>query len=433
MLTLPPLPDGNAGPLLVAYSGGLDSSVLLHTLAHDSAWRARGVRAVHVHHGLQAAADDWTAHCRRCCQDWNVPLTVVQVQVPRAAGLGLEAAARQARYDALAAQLRVGEVLVTAHHQDDQAETFLLRALRASGSEGLAAMSPWRGFRHGWHWRPLLVIARQQLLGYAQAHGLTWIEDASNANTDLDRNFLRHQILPLLQQRWPQASAAFARSAALSSESARLLAEEDSHALALAGTEDPQALSVPALLMLPRERRARVLRAWLSSLALPALPAAGVQKIESDLLAAAADSEAEFRWHGAMLRRWRDRLHAEPEQAPLPAQWQQAWDTLAPVTLPSGDALSWVCAQPWPRPLRLTARSGGERLRLPGRSHHHVLKKLLQEAGIPPWQRTRLPLVWDSDGELLAAGDRLLSARLDNWLREHAGELRWQRAPADTV
>lgn len=433
MLTLPPLPDASAGPLLVAYSGGLDSSVLLHALAHDPAWRARGVRAMHVHHGLQAAADDWTAHCQRCCQDWNVPLTVVPVQVPRDAGLGLEAAARQARYDALATQLRAGEVLVTAHHQDDQAETFLLRALRASGSEGLAAMSPWRGFHAGWHWRPLLAIARQQLLGYAQAHALDWIEDASNANTDLDRNFLRHQIMPLLRQRWPQADAAFARSAALSSESAQLLAQEDAVALALTVTPDPQALSVPTLLTLPRARRARVLRAWLSSLALPALPASGVQQVESDLLTAAADSEAEFRWQGAMLRRWRDHLHAEREQAPLPDQWQQTWDTLAPMTLPAGDTLSWACAHPWPRPLRLTARSGGERLRLPGRSHTHALKKLLQEAGIPPWQRTRLPLLWDSDGELLAAGDRLLSARLDNWLREHAGELHWQRAQADSV
>lgn len=433
MPTLPPLPDASAGPLLVAYSGGLDSSVLLHALASEPAWRARGLSAVHVHHGLQADADGWITHCAQQCRQWDIPLQVVQVQVARDSGLGQEAAARHARYDAFASHLPPGGVLITAHHQDDQAETFLLRALRASGSDGLAAMSAWRRFRHGWHWRPLLATPRQDLLAYAQAHGLQWIEDASNASTDLDRNFLRHRILPLLRERWPQADAAFARSAALCAESTQLLAQEDALALALAGTLDPQALSVPALLDLPRARRARVLRRWLADLSLPPLPAAGVAQVEADLLTAAADHEATFRWQGAVLRRWRDVLHAEHETAALAGDWQHDWDSAAAITLPTGDELALVSPLPWPRVIRLGARQGGERMRLPGRAHTHALKKLLQDAGVPPWERRRLPLLWDADGELLAAGDLLLSARLDNWLREHAGELRWRRPRQDSV
>lgn len=433
MLTLPPLPDASTSPLLVAYSGGLDSSVLLHALAADPGWRAQGLSAVHVHHGLQAAADEWTRHCEQQCLQWDIPLQVVRVQVAHDSGLGREAAARQARYDALAAQLPPDGVLVTAHHQDDQAETFLLRALRASGSEGLAAMAPWRRFHQGWHWRPLLATSRGALFAYARAHGMRWIEDASNADTDLDRNFLRHRVLPLLRERWPHADAAFARSAALSAESAQLLAQEDAQALASSATSDPQALSVPALLQLPRERRARVLRRWLSSLGLPALPAAGVRHVENDLLNAADDGEAEFHWSGAMLRRWRDILHAERETVGLASDWQLIWDSAQAITLPTGDTLALACAHAWPRSIRITARQGGERLRLPGRAHTHELKKLLQQARIPPWERRRLPLLWDSDGELLAAGNRLLSARLDNWLREHAGELHWHRPRPDSV
>lgn len=427
MFALPTLPDSSTGSLLIAFSGGLDSTVLLHRLAQDSATRTRGLRALHVHHGLHADADAWAAHCQRVCDQWQVPLTIARVQVDRQSGLGLEAAARSLRYAALAQHLDDNGVLVTAHHRDDQAETFLLRALRASGTDGLAAMALWRRFHSGWHWRPLLDTAREALLTYAREHGLSWIEDSSNTDTDLDRNFLRHRVLPLLRQRWPQADAAFARSAALAADSTRLLAEEDARALAMARTLDPQALSVPALLALPRERRARVLRRWLEQLGMPPLPGEGVQRIEHDLLPAQDDAQAQFHWQGAVLRRWRDLLHVETQAPALPDDWQAQWDTAQALQLPGGDPLWLASPQPWPTPIRLSARLGGERMRLPGRSHSHALKKLLQASGIPPWERRRLPLLWDADGELLAAGDLLLSARMDHWLRARGAALYWRR------
>ncbi|KAB8172125.1 tRNA lysidine(34) synthetase TilS, partial [Lysobacter maris] len=175
-------PDApSPAPLLVAYSGGLDSTVLLHLLASEPRRRSDGLRAIHVHHGLHPDADDWARHCRRFCDALAIPLTVVRVEVARDAGLGLEAAARHARHAAFEAALGTDEVLVTGHHRDDQAETFLLRALRASGTDGLAAMRAWRRCGRGWLWRPLLETPRAALLEHAGTHALRWIEDPSNA------------------------------------------------------------------------------------------------------------------------------------------------------------------------------------------------------------------------------------------------------------
>src|SRR5690606_8071854 len=160
--------------------GGLDSVVLLHLLRSRPDVRAAGLRAIHVRHGLQAAAGDWAAHCRALCEALEVPLQVVEVDVERDSGAGLEAAARAARRRAFAAALGDDEILALAHHRDDQAETFLLRALRASGPDGLAAMRPWQRFGAGWLWRPLLDAPRADLLAHAQLHGLRWVEDPSN-------------------------------------------------------------------------------------------------------------------------------------------------------------------------------------------------------------------------------------------------------------
>ena len=181
---LSPLPAEHLDArMLVAFSGGLDSTALLHLLAKDTASRRNGLRALHVHHGLHPQADEWVAHCRRFCDALGIPLHVVRVEVARDGGQGPEAAARQARYAAILAALQPGEVLVTAHHRDDQAETFLLRALRASGPDGLAAMREWQAFAQGWHWRPLLRTPRSELLAHAKAHGLDWIEERFGATS----------------------------------------------------------------------------------------------------------------------------------------------------------------------------------------------------------------------------------------------------------
>lgn len=447
-IALAPLPPAHAAaPMCVALSGGLDSSVLLAMAASSAALRGNGLRALHVHHGLHHDADAWSGHCQRACDALGVPLQVLRVAV-EADGEGPEAAARRARHAAFAAALRDGEVLALAHHRDDQAETFLLRALRASGVDGLAAMRPWRPLGAGWLWRPLLDLPRHQLLAYATAHGLSWIEDPANVDTRLDRNFLRHEVLPMLRRRWPQADAAFSRSAALAAEAAALLDDGDAAALAGARLEASRSLSIPVLRTLPAARRTRVLRRWVADCGLPPLPARGVARIEADLLREDdGDGIAEFRWGDAAVRRWRGALHALRVRPPLPGDYRVPWDGSAPLRLPTGDVLALVaregniataapgepdavpCARDARPPWTIHARAGGERLVLPGRAHSHALKHVLQDLAVPPWDRARMPLLSAADGRLLAAGDRVQSAAFDAWLRRGGLCLRLQSPP----
>ena len=422
-----PLIDFDALPanarVLAGYSGGLDSTVLLHLLAGQLP-RGR-LRALHVHHGLHPDADAWARHCEEACARLDVACEVVRVDVARDAGEGLEAAARHARHAAFADALHDGEVLALAHHRDDQAETFLLRALRASGTDGLASMRPWRPYANGFLWRPLLAQPRAALRAWAQAQALRWIDDASNADTDLDRNFLRHRVLPVLRERWPHADAMFARCAALAAGAADLLHDDDAEALASVGTQDPATLSVPMLQALPAPRRARVLRHWIARLGLPPLPAQGIARIEGDLLPAGQDADAAFAWAGASIRRWRELLHAATDAPPLPSGWSADWRGEAPLALPDGASLALIGAPGFEQSLRARARRGGERIALPGRAHSHALKHVLQDVGIPPWLRERLPLLTDGEGEVLAAGDLVHSAGFARWLQAHGARLSW--------
>jgi len=424
------LSSNDVSRLVVACSGGLDSVALLHALALSSPVHRCHLRAIHVHHGLHPDADAWATHCQGICDELGLALRIVHVDVPRDSGEGLEAAARRARHAAFEAELGEREVLVLAHHRDDQAETFLLRALRASGPDGLAAMRPWRTFGHGWLWRPLLDRSRAELHAYAQRHGLQWIDDPSNSDTSFDRNFLRRHVLPLLRERWPQADASFARSAALCAEASDLLGEDDAQTLAMAraaisGMTGPNTLSRTALRTLAPARRARVLRHWIVTLGLPPLSAEGVARIENEVLEARDDAEPQFAWHGAAVRGWRDLLHADWQRAPLPLEWRCEWDGETPLELPAGAMLELDGAVGFDSALVVHARQGGERITLPGRTHSHGLKHVLQDLGVPPWVRERLPLLSDVYGELLAAGDLVYSARFDQWLREHGARLSW--------
>lgn len=419
---LPPVPRD--GPLLLACSGGLDSTVLLHRLAGEPALRSRGLRAVHVDHGLHPQSGAWAEACAANCRQLGIDLQLRRVTVVET-GQGLEAAARAARHAAFARTLAPGEILVTAHHRDDQAETVLLRLLRGAG-DGLAAMRPLRPFAAGWLWRPLLDLPRETLQAYAREHSLHWLEDPSNQSDRHDRNFLRHHVLPRLAERWPQAGQSLARSAGLLATQADLLAGEDQRRLARVQGLDPATLSLPSLLQEAPPWRARLLRAWTAGLQLPPLPGDACATIETELLASRPDAEARFAWAGAVMHRWRDLLHAGREQAPLPEDFAVLWSGLEPLGLPTGDQLRLEPATAFDTPLRVHARQGGERLQLPGRTHHTTLKHALQDLGVPPWERARLPLLSHPDGRLLAAGDLLVAGEFHDWLATHGARLRWE-------
>ena len=424
---------GPGGPVLVGFSGGLDSTVLLHALAAQPARRASGLRALPVHHGLQAQADAWAEHCQRLCADWGIDCRVVRVRVDAGSGLGPEGAARAARHAAFADALAPGELLALAHHRGDQAETLLLRLLRASGSDGLSAMQALRPCAGGLLWRPLLSLPRATLHEYAQAHGLAWLEDPANAAQDYDRNFLRAQVLPLLAQRWPASEAALARSASLLAEDARLLAAEASRRLEPALTGDPRTLVLAPLLELEPAWRARALRQWLDELGLPPLPGRAHALVDAQLLQSRHDAQPVFRWGGWRLLRWRGLLHVEAAAVPEPGRYSLAWDGRAPLRVPGGQLSLSGDVEALPaelRPLRVGSRLGGERIRLPGRVHTHALKDCLLQAGVPPWRRRYLPLLRAPDEELLAAGDAVLSERWQRVCDEHGLCLHWQPALA---
>lgn len=401
--TLAVLPP--AARYYVAFSGGLDSQVLLHALAQLRDELAAPVAAIHIHHGLSPNADRWAAQCRAACAALGVPLEVREVQARPVDGEGREAAARAARYAAFADILEADDVLLTAHHQDDQAETLLLMLLRGAGVAGLAGMPACRGLGRGRLARPLLPLSRQALRDYAVHHGLTWVEDESNFDTSLQRNFLRHEVLPRLRDGWPAADRALARSAAHLGEAAELLAElaaGDVAALAGAGTDT---LSVAGLLTLSPARRRNALRYWIVQCGLPLPSTVQLQRIEREALAARADAEPQVAWPGAEVRRYRDRLYALAPLAPPPEQ-TLSWDLQRPLSLPAG--LGTLLAEPGRGAglarvrcagARITVgfRRGGERCAPAGRGEHHALKKLLQEAGVPPWQRARIPLLFVDD------------------------------------
>ncbi|WP_311238409.1 MULTISPECIES: tRNA lysidine(34) synthetase TilS [unclassified Xanthomonas] len=428
--TPPLLPAIPPGPVLIAYSGGMDSSVLLHALAATPAYRDRGLRALHVHHGLHADADAWAAHCQRTCEALQVPLHIVQVQVARDSGLGLEAAARQARHAAFADLLAPGEWLALAHHRDDQAETFLLRALRASGPDGLAAMRAQRPFAAGTLWRPFLARPRAELHAYARLHALHWIDDPSNADARYDRNFLRTQVLPLLQQRWPQAAAALARSAQLSADASDLLQHDDQAMLRGLMTASG-ALDLQLLRAQPVTRRQRLLRAWVTAAGAPPLPAQGVVALEREIDIHAPDRQACFAWQQVEVRRWRHCLYLLRPTPAWPARWSAQWDGAQPLLLPDGAQLHLHgrSGLRFAHPLLVRARHGGERIALPQRTHSHRLKHVLQTVDLPPWHRDRLPILW-ADDQVLAAGDRIVSAALTDWLQANGARLQW-RVDAD--
>jgi tRNA(Ile)-lysidine synthase len=412
-------------PLLVGYSGGLDSTVLLHWLQCSAAAAGVGVRAVHVHHGLQAAADDWALHCQQQCDALGVPLCIHRVAVDLDAGLGMEAAARQARRAAFAAELRDGETLALAQHQDDQAETFLLRALRGSGVDGLAAMAAESALGTHRLWRPLLEVPRSALLAYARQHALQWIDDPSNADDGPDRNFLRLHVLPLLRQRWPHAGQALAASAALCGETRRMLDEEDEELLQHLQVAS-RVLSVELLRQVSPQRRARVLRGWVLAHGVPALPCRVVSQLEHELLAAAPDRDAQVRWQQHSIRLWRGHWYLLPAELPqLPAGWQAMWDGRAPLALPDGGQLRLQGAAAFEAPMQVTGRQGGERIQLPGRRHQHALKDCLQREHLAPWRRRQLPLLF-ANGQLQAAADVVLSAPLQAWLQQHDAQLHWR-------
>lgn len=412
----------------VAFSGGLDSTVLLHLLAQLAKKNSLPeLKAIHIHHGLQAAADAWPEHCQRVCDALGVPLEVVHVQVQP--GASLERAAREARYGAFVEATQTNELLLTAQHRNDQAETLLFRLLRGAGVRGLSAIPSQRSLGRGFLLRPLLEVSRAELEAYAVEHQLSWIEDPSNADQQFSRNYLRQQIFPALTQRWPQAVTTIARSAAHLSEAQGLLDDLAEMDLAPAATgSEFDWLGVPSLEMAALEklsaaRQRNALSHWLAPLT--RMPDSDHWSGWENLRDAATDARPIWRLADGELHRANGRIWwlsghwlNLPEPAPL---WP---DPSAVLLLPNNGRLTFSGIVP-AGVLSVRYRQGGEVMQLPGRGHRD-LKRLLNESRLPLFARGRLPLLYCNEQLLAVANLRGLDGSAGG-----NGLLRWQPAIND--
>ena len=407
---------GNPARYVVAFSGGLDSTVLTHALAVGHAKHGVPVVGVHVDHGLQPESGAWAEHCESFAASHDIEFMNLNVVVDTQSGQGPEASARAARYAALRNILQPGDWLLSAHHRDDQAETVLLNLMRGSGPAGLAGIGRVRKFAAGWLVRPLLDVPRSALQDYATANALPYITDPSNTDQLFDRNYLRHEVLPRLESRWPDAARRIRRSATLAGEAAGLLAELAAvDARALGDRSDR--LSISGLRNLARPRQRNVIRHVIADLGLPVPGAVHLQQIVHELVDARDDAEPLIAWPGARARRYRDRLYLLPGDDPEQSQAATQAFSGNRVLLPGG--LGILVLEPHAdtglspavveRGLELRYRNGGERFKPFDQQHTRKLKKLLQEEGVVPWMRDRVPLVYAGD-ELVAVADLWVAA-----------------------
>ena len=420
----------------VAYSGGLDSSVLLQALAQQQYALAGELRALHINHHIHADSDAWQQHCERSCARLRVPLECRGVAVSPAKGESLEAVARAERYTSYRALLHAGDLLLLAHHQDDQLETFLLQALRGAGLRGLAAMPMLADCGAAQMARPLLGFSREELRQWAELQHFDWLEDPGNADTRFDRNYLRHAILPPLKQRWPAAAETVSRSARHCGEALELLSGQAAEDWKRCAASDGQTLSIVNMRKLGVPRVKNLLRYWFEKRELPLPSARKLEQVFAEVLAAGADRNPCLSWEGAELRRYRQRLYAIAplpevpvmELQLLPGAVQDLGRGLGSLQLQAAKGEGLKATACPVNGLRIRFRAGGELCRPAGRAHRRPLKKWLQEFAVLPWMRERLPLIYTGD-DLVAVAGLFVCAPFAAGKREPGLRIHWHGHP----
>lgn len=385
--------------LLLALSGGLDSTVLLHLLSRSKQLISFNLNALHVNHGLSPNADVWAKFCLEQCAALNVPMQLVHVEVDTSDNTGIEAAARKLRYEALFNEQLNGakpDFIVTAHHQDDQAETLLLQLLRGAGVKGLASMALIDTSRR--LFRPLLNVSRAQLLDYAQQNGLSWCEDESNHNTHYERNFVRHELLPLIESRHQSIKSVLARTASHMAEANAMLdalAKIDATNL----IDQDDSLNLIGLSLLDALRAKNVVRWWLAKNNLMMPSGSHLTQIMQQLLTAKQDANISIALQHLTLKRYLQRAYlVKLKQAQT---FDVEWSGQAQLNLPNGTTLYFqrVLGQGFvfksnQLTLQISNIAGQRHFKPQLNRPSKTLKHLLQEANIPPWQRDCLPLIF---------------------------------------
>lgn len=395
--------------IFIAFSGGLDSKVLLHALKQIQLVHPEfELTAIHVNHSINAAAKDWEKHCQDLCGNLKIPLIskVVDATI-KINDHSPEEIARLLRYQVFADILPQDGVLVTAHQADDQAETLLLQLFRGAGPKGLAAMQSKVPFAKSWLIRPLLSFSRKALEDYANKNKLSWIEDLSNLDTKYNRNFLRHKILPKLREKWPGITTTLNRVATHCAEAEQLLEVLAAQDIALCVGGVKNTLSAMQIRKLDFARQRNLLRYWLHQQKLAIPSTAKLEQILHCVVLSNLSAQPVVTWHGGEVRRYRDDIYAMMPLQPIDHALIIPWDLSQPLILPNSlgilhaeidvETISNCCKK-----FYIRFRKGGENIRLHG--HSHLLKKLFQEWDVLPWQRERLPLIYCAD-ELVAVAN----------------------------
>lgn len=386
----------------VAYSGGLDSQVLLHLMwTFQKKQTQYELCAVHVHHGLHCDASEWQAHCERFCRRLSIPFEHFHVDARPSVGESPEAKARAMRYHILSSRITQDAVLMTAHHQDDQIETFFLQLFRGSGLKGLAGMSACTPFAKGHLLRPLLNFSRERLLVYANKHQFEWIEDPSNHDVNFSRNYLRHEILPLLQKRWPGLSRTVTRTMRYCKEMRRRLDSEMKTLFEHCLTEDPAVLSMVALNKHDHQTQSEIIRQWLQYLKLPTPQKTHMDQILKTVVQSRDDAMPCVYFSGVVIRRFQQKLYVSrySDVVREKQDFHLLWEGQTELELP-GCSLRFVVRQQQGQGIcreALTASPVFISSRRCGKS----VKKRFQELSIPPWERSSIPFLYQ--------GDRLVS------------------------
>jgi tRNA(Ile)-lysidine synthase len=427
-------PAGATG-FMVGLSGGADSACLLAALAALREELAPlTLRAVHIDHGLQAAAEQFREACTTLCEHLRVPLKIISVVVDAQQGRSLEAAARDARYAALAAQLKRHECLVTAHHRKDQAETMMLQALRGAGVKGMSAMPFCRAFGTGWHLRPVLDVPQSELLEFgAHLMELKTI-DPMNADLRFDRSFLRRQVWPMLEQHWPGAETALSRAARHIADAQELL--DVTAAADLVRLRDGEALSVQGLRALPQIRRMNAVRLWLREARVEPPSTARLVEALRQVFDAAADQMPAVVWGNAALRRYRHRLFLTDAESPRLCDAEPRLVAcgsridLRPNLgyLNIRPQIGGIALEILHSALSVRGREGGETLKPARTAKTQSLQHLCQSQGVLPWMRDVLPLLFAGD-KLIAVADLWLNARFCAPAGVPGFAVEWRDAP----
>ena len=397
--------------ILIAFSGGLDSHVLLHLLSQKPASDFT-IRAVYIDHGLQAESADWAKHCEKTCNDLGVTFSSIDLSLDIPKGESIEEVARKSRYDALYSNVQENEALVTAHHQNDQAETFLLQLFRGAGVQGLAAMPSLSELEIDnaiyLHLRPLLDFSRSDLEQYAKEYNLDYVEDPSNQDSAFDRNYLRNEIMPLLRKRWVGIDKTISRSASIQAETKQLLdewAEQQitsvlsNHSIkSNAGNSRLLApLSIQKLLEFSASKQRLLLRYWITKQGFLSPSEKKLQHIFTDLIGAATDKNPVISWQGAELRRYQHCLYLMLPLSEHDITQVITWDAQKNITIESlNQTLTPALIDNNDKNITIRFRQGGETMEIPKRGNIS-LKNLFQELQIPPWIRSRLPLIYSGE------------------------------------